>query len=75
MKTFTIRLFPGQNLQDELIEFVRKEKLTSGMDRAPIIGVEPEESIFLMATKIKLVKYLFLKGVKTRFFTITKIFN
>ena len=30
MKAFTIRLIPGDNLQDKLKEFVQKEKLTSG---------------------------------------------
>ena len=31
MKAFTIRLIPGDNLQEKLIEFVQKEKLSSGM--------------------------------------------
>ena len=30
MKAFTIRLIPGDNLQEKLIEFVQKEKLSSG---------------------------------------------
>ena len=30
MKAFTIRLIPGDNLQDKLKEFIQKEKLSSG---------------------------------------------